>query len=189
MREYTQVLEDLKAVVNQGRSRKNQHIEEEFKAILKELYNGFNKEISTKFLRALIYSKKSNIQKSQRVKYLIMKSGLKTKRRNRYFKGWMLQKWKTDLIEYAHREDGLIYYGNLSYTEEEAQQEAQIKEVALKNGIELYNRAEEDFNRRQNLREAINRGGGVFIKDIKPQTIGKLTKPQQKEVLFFVTGF
>ena len=106
MNEYKQTLNQLKKVVNSGRSKKGFNIGMEFKTILKELNDNFGKQISTKFLRALISLDKSGRQKSHRIKYLICKGGLKTKRQNKYNYGWIFQNWKTEIGRASWRERG-----------------------------------------------------------------------------------
>ena len=189
MRTYKKTLLNLKHIVNSGRSRKGQNIGQEFKGVVKELNDDFGQDISTKFLRALISLEKSNRQKSHRIKYLICKGGLKTRRQNRYLNGWIFQKWNTDITEYAHKENGLIYFKDLSLTEDEARQVLEINEVKNKSGIELNQPAEENLKHRQNRRTAINKGGGVYIKDVKNQQIGRFFKSNSKEVLYFIEGF
>ena len=188
MRAYKRTIEDLSEVLNRSRSKKEQDIAEEFRSILKTLYEGFKIEVSTKFLRGLIKNP-NNLKKSQRVKYLLRKAGLKTYRRNRYFKGFVLQKWRTEIKEFKHIEGKAIYKRNLSLTEEEARQIFEIKEVEKKTGVELYSKAQEDFNKKQNIRTAVNLGGGVAIAGIRNQNIGRFFRSNQKEVLFFIKGY
>ena len=169
MRAYNKTLLNLKQVVNNGRSKKGQDIGQEFKIIVKELNDDFGKQISTKFLRALISLDKSSRQKTHRIKYLICKGGLKTLRQNRHFLGWVFQKWRTDITTYGKKENGLIYEGFPSHFFNE-------KMVLIE---------EEKLNRRN----AINKGGGVFVKDIKNQQVGKFFKSNSKEVLYFIVGY
>lgn len=166
---YKQTLNHLKQVVNFGRSKKGQDVGQDFKAVIKGLYDNFGKEISTKFLRALISLEKTNRYKIHRIKYLICKGGLKTKRVNRYPNGWIFQKWNTDITEYRHKENGLIYEG--------------FPRHFFNEEMNLIN--EEGLNRRN----AINKGGGVYVKDIKNQEVGRFFKGNSKEVLYFIGGF
>ncbi len=167
---YEQTISSLKSVVNSGRSKKGQNIGLNFKAVVKGLYDNFGQEISTKFLRALISLDKSNRYKTHRMNYLIRKGGLKTQRRVRGFTGWVFQKWKTDITEYKHKENGLIY--------DEFPRHLFNEEMVLRDEEKL------------SLRNGINKGGGVFVKDIKPQNVGRFFIDRaSKEILYFITGF
>ncbi len=166
---YEQTISSLKQVVNMGRSKKGQNIGEDFKTVVKGLYDNFGQEITTKFLRALVNLEKTNRYKTHRIKYLICKGGLKTRRQNRYINGWIFQKWRTDKTEYGHKENGLIY--------EEFPRGLFDEEMILRDEEKL------------SLRNGINKGGGVFVKDIKNQQVGKFFKGNSKEVLYFIEGF
>ena len=169
MKNYEKTLLNLKQVVNMGRSKKGFDIGEEFNFIIKSLNDEFGKEITTKFLRNLVSLDKSNRQKTHRIVYLLKKSGLKTRRQNRYINGWIFQKWRTDKTEYGHKENGLIYT--------EFPRSLFNEQMILRDEEKL------------SLRNGINKGGGVFIKDIKSQNVGKFFKGNSKEVLYFITGF
>ena len=169
MKKYEQTLNQLKKVLNSSRSKKGFNIGFEFKAILKSLNDDFKQQVSTKFLRDLIDLNKLNRYKSHRVKYLISKAGLKTERQNKYKFDWIYQKWNTEITEYEHKKDGLIYTGFPRGLFNE--------EMILKD--------EEKLNRRN----AINKGGGVFIKDVRMQGVSRFFKGNTKQVFFMVTGF
>ncbi len=180
MNTYKSTLNNLTQIINNGRKRKGRSIGNEFKAVVRELHEQHGKDISTKFLRGLVSLEKSNRQKSQRITYLILKSGLKTQRENRYIFGWTSQNWRTDITEYAHKENGLIYCEFPRYLFNE---EMEISDIRNK---------ENDFKSNQDklsLRNGINKGGGVYIKNVTPQNIGKFFKANSKEVLYFITGF
>ena len=187
MKNYQSTINNLTQILNNGRSKKGQNIGEEFKQVVKELHDGHGQSISTKFLRNLVNLEKSNRQKSLRVNYLISKAGLKTERNNRYIFGWTSQIWNTYATEYAHNENGLIYQDELTLSEDEQKQINQINEVKQKHNIELFSIAESEFNERQQRRTAINKGGGVYIKEVKPVQVGKFFKANSKEVLFFIS--
>ena len=80
MRTYKEILTDIKKLLNKKR---NKETAQDFKKCLYELVKNYKIVLSTKFLRNLISTDKNNRQKTQRVKYLITKAGLKRKRENR----------------------------------------------------------------------------------------------------------
>lgn len=180
MKAYEQNLNQLKKVLNNGRSKKGFNIGLEFKAILKKLNDDFGKTYSTRFLRDLISLDKSNRQKSHRIKYLISKSGLRTQRQNKYNYGWIFQSWKTDINEYAHKEKGLIY---CEFPRHLFNKEMVIEDIRNK---------ENDFKSNKDklsLRNGINLGGGVYLKEVKTQQVSKFFKGNTKQVFFMIIGF
>jgi len=176
MRTYQEVLTDLKEVIN---TKRNKNTSESFKNCLKDLYDNFKIELSTKFLRTLINSDKNNRQKTYRIKYLYRKEGLKTQRRNKYFNGWDNKKRDVKIIEYEHT-IGLIYN---DFPRHLFNKYMIIEDIKTKENDYYSNKD------KLNLRNSINKGYGVQIKNIETQTIGNFFKIHNKEVLFFIIGF
>lgn len=169
----------LKNVIN---AKRNGNTAEDFKICLKDLYENFKIELSTKFLRTLVNSDRTNRQITNRIRYLIRRAGLKTQRRNRYFDDWANQHYKKDIVEYEHKK-GLIYpttFNDVRYL---------FNEFMI---IEDIRNKENDWKSKKdklNLRNAINKGSGVFVKNVREEEVSSFFKTHEKEVLFFIVGF
>ena len=179
-----ELLRELESVLNCNRNR---NTAERFKTLLYELKINYNFEVTTKFLRGLI-SYDNNRAKTKRINYLIKRSGLTTKRINRFFKEWVFQKWHTETKIYGTDKNKPVYKDLCELTEEEKQQLKEIEEVFNKSGVELHRRAVEELKERQNIRNTINKEGKVFIKETIPQTVGKHFITNRNEVLFKVVA-
>jgi len=176
---YAQVLKNLSRTIN---AKRNGNTAENFKMCLKDLYNNFKIELSTKFLRTLVNSDRTNRQITNRIRYLIRRAGLKTQRRNRYFDDWANQHYKKDIVEYEHKK-GLVYptaFNDVRYL---------FNEFMI---IEDVRNKENDFKSdkdKLNLRNAINKGSSVYVKNIREEEVSNFFKTHEKEVLFFIVGF
>ncbi len=185
MREYFKVENSLIELVNSGRAKKGQDKGKELKALLTEFKTDYKKELSTLFLRNLIQNL-TNRQKTFRVAYLLKKANLKTYRKNYYFDNWANQNYKTDVVEYRHKKNGLIYENDCVLSEDETEQLRVINLVKKHNNIDLFNKPLNDLSIRQSRRTAINKEGGVFIKDIRVQNIGNFFKTTEKKTFFMI---
>lgn len=177
--EYIQVLNDLRTSINQ------KHKKVLFLECLKSLKYNFGQEVSTKFLRDLCEVMAFR-KKTYRISYLLKANKLKTEKRTRFFKGWDLNKGIIEIVEYKHNTKKIPYIDKCELTTEEQQQKRELQEMNNKTGINIFSRAEESLSLRQNLRDAVNIGGGVFIKDVKNQEVSSLFIRNHKEVLNFV---
>ena len=177
--EYIQVLNNLKHSIN------NKHTNGTFKKSIKDLKEIFGFNVSTKFLREL--SNLNDFRKTtKRINYLMKVNKLKTKRELRFYSCWELNKYKTDVVEYARNLKKKVYSNNCELTTQEEQQLKELKEMVGKCGVEMIPRAEQNLNARQKRRNAFNIGGSVFVKEIKTQDVGNLYIAKKKEVCFSV---
>ena len=176
MREYQELLTDLKRAIN---TKRNGKTAEDFKKCLRDLYEDFKTELSTKFLRTLVNSDRNGRQKTHRIRYLIRRAGLKTQRRNRYFGEWENQLYKKDIVEYEHT-DGLQYLTSFNDVRHLFNEFMIVEDVRNKDN---------DFKSNKDklvLRNAINKGGGVRVKDIREIEVFNFFRTHEKETFFFV---
>lgn len=185
---YKNTTDELKQILTTGRSKKGQNIGIKFRAVVKKLNDNYGQNISLKFLRALFPSEYGNRQRTKRINYLIKKGGLKTKRIQRIFRGWIFQKWNADITEYQHTK-GFIYKDSCVLTDDEQEQLRVIALIKENNNVEIYPQAQHDLTERQRVRNAINRDGGVRIKDVRVQEVSKCFIGNQKEVILSIVGY
>lgn len=185
MREFFKIENDLKELVNRGRSSKGEHKGEQLKALLQEFKRDYKRTLSTKYLKNLIKGL-DNRQKRNRVAYLLKLGGLKTTRQLRHYNEWANQQYKTEVVEYAHDKNTKIYPEDCILTDDEEKQLNELNQIEEQNEIKLFNRAEENLTERQRIKDAINRGGGVRVVDVRVQSVGNFFKVGGKEVLFMV---
>jgi len=181
MTTYKQALMDLSKSINyNGNGRKKGlNNNERFKTAILNLYENFKIELSTKFLRTLVNSDRNNRQKTQRIKYLIKRAGLKTTRRIKYFDDWAFQHYRKEIIEYEHT-DGLIYpttFNDVRYL---------FNDFMI---VEDVRNKENDFKSDKDklvLRNAINKCGDVRVKDVRETEVSNFFKTHEKQILFFI---
>lgn len=105
MRTYNLILKDLKKCLN---TKRDKITPQQTKNLLIELKPICL--ISTKFLRNLLNKSLDNRQKTNRIYYLLKNAGLITERQNRYFKSWITEKYKTDIVTYARsKKDNAVF--------------------------------------------------------------------------------
>lgn len=106
MKTYKQVIDNLTISLNGAKNTNNILL---FTQSIKDLKYNYKKSVSTRFLKDLI-KLQTKRQKTKRINYLLKKCNLKTKRTLRDdFKEWVLNKFKTDIIEYAINKEGQVY--------------------------------------------------------------------------------
>jgi len=106
METYGEILNNLETCLNGTKNKANTEL---FLNSIRSLKNDFGQRISTKFLRNLIKGK-SNRQKTNKIYYLLLKSGVGTYRETRQnFKEWVLNCFETDIIEYAINNKGKVF--------------------------------------------------------------------------------
>jgi len=182
--DYNENLEILSNILNS-----KTHINtDDFKACLKTLKDTFKQEVSTKFLRGLFIGK-TNRQKTKRLNYILKKSYLTTERRIKFFKEWKSEKHNKEITEFQHT-NGVIYSVPCELTDAEKQQLSEIDAVKNSVGVELVRHAENDLNERQRVRNAINKGGGVSVKNCYVEhDIGNTYIGNTQEVFYFIKGY
>ena len=122
--EYIKVLDNLKHSINHKGET------EIFKKSLEQLKTNFGQEVSTKFLRNLSSSFEFR-KKRNRISYLLRMNGLKTKRKLRFYKEWTMNKYKTDVTEYAVNKKGRVYIKNICSQEVGRDFVGRFKEVCF----------------------------------------------------------
>lgn len=108
MRKYIEIVETLENHLNQKYGRDK----EEIKVCLRELYQEYKTEISTKFLKDLLSIDLTNRQKTYLIKNLLKFAGLTTERRMRFFSDWFNQSGHVDVIDYRVDKDGNVFIKN-----------------------------------------------------------------------------
>lgn len=136
-----------------------------FKTCVSDLKNRFGQDISTKFLRDLMSDSLTQRQQTKRINYLMRRAGLKTERAYRNYSTDYIQSLKKDVVVYENT-DGLIYSG---FPRGLFNEEMTANEEAL------------------NRRNAINKGGGVRVKEIKRISTAQENKSFSNEVLFMIS--
>jgi len=194
MQEYQEVITEITRILNNNSRNGNIKIADNFKTALRDLAINNGIELSTKFLRNLISNDKTNRQKTIKIRDLLKRTKLKKQKRNRYFPVWVNKCRVVDVIEYAHKKNGVIYPEPCKLSEQEEQQLKEIEEVKTAYGIELYPYPLMALKERQARRNAINSNGngkteGVYIKDIRSQNTSNFFKAHDKQTYFFITGF
>jgi len=103
--EYIEVLNNLKKSINQ------KHNNELFKISIQNLKKVFGQEISTKFLRNLCECSDFRKQ-TKRISYLLRTNNLKTFKTNRIYSYLDVNRYKTEVIEYALNKSKKAYIKN-----------------------------------------------------------------------------
>ena len=170
MRTYNGVIKNLRVLLNhKGRNGNGFNSQEQFLKLLTELKEDFNKEVSTTFLINLMSNKRTRTQKNQRIRNLTR--GLERQKRNRYTRELQVVKFDKDIIEYKHKE-GVIYNDFPEHLFNDFME------------VEDFRNKKNDFRSNKDklvLRNAINKGGGVCVGDVRTETILNefMTTPRQ----------
>ena len=177
--EYIGVLKDLQKSINE------KGLNLLFSDSVKNLKNGFNIEVSTKFLRGL--SDLNDTRKTtRRINYLMRVSGLKTKRVYNIFKVRGINKYKTSIVTWGHDKKNKPFPEVVGLTDSEKRQIAEIKAVKEDFGVDLFDHATANLNDRQKRRNAFNYGGGAVVRNVKMVDVGSFAVMRREEVLYMV---
>ncbi len=179
MERYVEVCDNLQKSINE----KGQVLL--FSQSIRELKLSFSEDISTKFLIGLS-DLKDNKKKSQRIKYLLRRSELKTKRTYNTYKIQGVSKYRTDVIVWGHDEKNKPFPEVVGLTDNERRQIAEIKELSENTGINLFNHAKAEHSDRQKQRNAFNCGGGAVVRDVRVIQVGNFAVMRRQEVLYMV---
>jgi hypothetical protein len=192
MQTYEQVLNNLQNTLNTPRS---ENLSEVFLNAVKDLKYNFGVNISTKFLKSLVIGSKA--QKTQRVKYILKSSGIKTKEEIRYFKTDIYTTYKTEIIEYAHSKEPVYkHFPKYAFNEDmslkavvgysENLEFHNIKTNGIKKRVSKLKGKKQRVRTGQevlNLYNTINKDGGVYIKNSRTQEILNEGIKQDMEIL------
>lgn len=198
---YIEVVKDIKICLNNRSKNRHKEIYKNFRDSIKILRDDFKIQVSTKFLRNLLNSDLTTQQKTIRLKNVLRKSGLKTEKKVRSWRGFIYQSYKTDLIEYGFKplskvnkfeltegeQQQLKRLRNYELTEEEKQQIAEIKEIEGKTGIALFQKAlKENLEKNKKRRAIYGNKDLVVIKNIERHGVSKEFIGNISEVLHFI---
>lgn len=179
MMKYQTVINQLKKSVNNKGENKL------FIRCLLRLKNDFGQEVSRKFLIKLC-NYEGFTKKASRVDYLIKNTEVKPKKVVRPFREWVLKRYNIEVITYARNEKKKVYPRDCELTQKEQQQINELKEMASESGVELMPRAEQDLKERQRRRDAFNKGGCVYIQDVRHKEGGEISFEGKNEVVQIV---
>lgn len=172
MRSYEQITEELKQVLN---TNFDKDIGNHFKELLQELKQGYFISVDMKFLKNLIDSSDKK-QKSNRVLYILNKAGLKIRQTAVLNKEWIFQKYKTEIIVYHNNPNKKVYSDELVLNSCDDDKGSLLKAGFTDEEIKLLSEDSKKLiiqQERQNTRNAINKTGKPFIKEVKNINVGK----------------